>query len=138
MPFSCSSLFPFPGMNGECGITVTAMSQITAFISDAEASATGAEFVGAGYPSVSADAPTSIIFGGQTALGSYVLLNAKLTESRVSTMMSQIRPHGLQVKHLLQISFGVDTTYTVFGVVAVIPDTGVKTVGQEDSRLAME
>ena len=52
------------------------------------------------------------------------------------TNIRQTGSHGEFVKLFLQISFGVDTTYTVFGVVAVIPDTGVKTVGQEDNRSA--
>lgn len=100
-------------MNGECGITVTAMSQITAFISDAEASATGAEFVGAGYPRVSADAPTSIIFGGQTALGSYVLLNAKLTEEEVIAALRWC-DYGFSEEGYMYKNFGTEgVTYTV-------------------------
>lgn len=48
-------------LKGECGIVVTAMSQLTNFIADAEAEGTGAEWIGFSHPRTAAGAPTSFI-----------------------------------------------------------------------------
>lgn len=48
-------------LNGDCGIVVTAMSQLTNFIADAEAENTGAEWVGFSHPRTEAGAPTCFI-----------------------------------------------------------------------------
>lgn len=48
-------------LNGECGIVVTATSQLTNFISDAKAEETGAEWVGLSHPRTAEGAPTSYI-----------------------------------------------------------------------------
>lgn len=70
-------------MDGKVGMTFTAMSQLTAFIGDAETAGTGAVFAGLGYPRVAEGEPTSIIFAGSTAVGTFALLNAKLSEEEV-------------------------------------------------------
>ena len=48
-------------LNNELGVVVTAMSQLTNFIKDAEAEGTGAEWVGFDYPRTAAGEPTSYI-----------------------------------------------------------------------------
>ena len=48
-------------LNGDAGISYTAMSQLTNFIADAESEGTGAKWVGLAYPRTEAGAPTTHI-----------------------------------------------------------------------------
>ena len=47
--------------NNEIGISVTAMSQLTLFVNDADAAGSNAEWIGIEYPRIAAGVPTSMI-----------------------------------------------------------------------------
>lgn len=94
-------------LNNELGVIVTAMSQLTNFIADAEAEGTGAEWVGFEYPRTAAGDATSYINTEATLVkvGSGCVITTSATEEELIAAL-QFLNYGYDEEGTIYINFG--------------------------------
>lgn len=102
-------------LNNEVGIIYNAMSQLTAYISDAEAQGTGAKWVGLAYPRTEAGAPTvNIQTDAQLINNSYgAVITTSSTEEELIAAIKLLN-YGYSEEGIKYWNFGVEgETYTL-------------------------
>ena len=100
-------------INNEIGVSFTAMSQLTNFVSDAEAQGTGAKWVGFEYPRTAPGAPTSMIAAGNLNMGKYTMITKELTEEEMIIALEWLN-YGFTEEGMMYNNFGTEgETYTI-------------------------
>ena len=102
-------------LNNEVGIIYNAMSQLTAYINDAEAGGTGAKWVGFSYPRTEAGAPTVSIQTDSQLIGlTYgAVITTSSTEEELIAAIKLLN-YGYSEEGVKYWNFGVEgQTYTV-------------------------
>ena len=100
-------------LNNEIGVAFGPMSQLTAWINDAEKESTGAEWVGLSYPRMAADAATTLI-QTQTQTVNYVaMITTQSTEAELIAALQWLN-YGFTEEGRMYINFGNENeTYTL-------------------------
>lgn len=94
-------------LNGEIGVSYTAMSQLTNWIADAEAEGTGAQWVGFGYARTEAGAPTTYIdttYSRVTA-NNYAIITTSCSEEELINALKLLN-YGFTEEGILYWNFG--------------------------------
>lgn len=99
--------------NNEIGIGITAMSQMTNWIADAEANATGANWVGLEYPRVAAGEPTVYIQSQETTSNFVTMITKTCSEEEMITALKWLN-YGFTEEGRMYINYGKEgDTYTL-------------------------
>lgn len=100
-------------LQNKVGLSITAMSQVTAWTEDAEANNTGAKWVGIEYPREAAGVPTSAIQTSSLVQKTCAMITTQSTEDELIAALRWI-DYGYSEEGLLYHNFGTeDVSYTV-------------------------
>lgn len=99
--------------NNQIGASWGALSQITNFNTDAEATGSGSEWVGAGYPRSAADAPTNWIEASGLVITSAACITTSCPEDKLITVIKALN-YGYTEEGAMFWNFGEEgETYTI-------------------------
>lgn len=99
--------------NNEIGATCTAMSQITNYTVDAEATGNGANWVGVEYPRTAAGEPTCMIQTNTSYLDAVGMVTTSCSEEKLATVLAWLN-YGYTEEGMKYWNFGTEgETYTV-------------------------
>ena len=99
--------------NNEIGVSFTAMSQFTNWIADAEANATGADWVGLEYPRVAAGEPT-VAIQSQESVNNFVTMITKTCSEEEMIAALKWLNYGFTEEGRMYINYGKEgDTYTL-------------------------
>ena len=95
-------------LNGEIGVSCTAISQLTAWVNDAEAQGTGAEWVGLAYPRTAPGEPTCMIqCVGSNSQGWSAMVTTSTTEEELITALKWLN-YGFTEEGMMYWNFGTE------------------------------
>lgn len=99
--------------NNEVGATVTAMSQLTNYVTDAETTGSGANWVGIEYPRTAAGEPTCMIQTNNSHSGNTAFITTDCSEEKLITALEWLN-YGYSEEGRMYWNFGTEgETYTV-------------------------
>lgn len=100
-------------LNNEVGVSITALSQMTNWINDAQAQGTGADWVGMEYPRVAEGVATSRIQSGSRTSATVTMITTTCSEEELITALKWLN-YGFTEEGGMYINFGNEgETYTL-------------------------
>lgn len=99
--------------NNEVGATVTAMSQLSNYATDAETTGSGANWIGIEYPRTAAGEPTCMIQTNKSHTGNVAFVTTDCSEEKLITALKWLN-YGYTEEGRMYWNFGTEgETYTV-------------------------